>query len=115
MVAETSQKYPLLSVAVSQQYAASDESPMFNWARRRASRLQYRRLFELDGVGPDGSEYTCPVGKDQVAEDGRSFSVQFLSEGDSAASFIGMSVARRLLDMADSSETAYDPSCWTTI
>ncbi len=114
MVAETSEKYPLLSVAVSQRYADSDVNPMFNWATRRATRLQYRRLFELVAVGPDGAEYDCPVGKAEVPDDGRSFAVQLMSEGDSTASFIGMVVARRLLQMAAPATAVYDPS-WSMV
>lgn len=114
MIAETSRRYPLLSVAVSQKYAPSTERPMFNWASRRAGRLQYRRLFELDGVGPDGSLYVCPVGQDEIADDGRSFAIQLMSLGSDSASFIGMAVSRRLLDLADPSNTDYDPA-WAMV
>ena len=84
-----------------QAYGETPDHPMFNWAHRRTSRLRLRRLFELSGVGPDGSEYRCPVGDAKVPDDGRSFSLQLIENGQSSQAFLGMAVSRRLLDVAN--------------
>ena len=114
MMVNTARRYPILSVAVSQRYAPSNERPMFNWANRRASRLEYRRLFELTGVGPNGGIYECPVGKPTIADDYRGLSIQMLDLGGDSAAYIGMAVSRRLLEIANPERPAYDPA-WAMV
>ncbi len=110
LVAETSRRYPLLTVGVMQPHGESSDHPMFNWAQRRTSRLRLRRLFELNDVGPDGSQYECPVGDATVPDDGRSFSIKLFEDGQSAEGFLGMAVSRRLLELANPLQQDYDPA-----
>jgi tetratricopeptide (TPR) repeat protein len=110
LVVETSRRYPLVTVGVMQAYGESNDHPMFNWAQRRTSRLRLRRLFELSGVGPDGSKYICPVGDATVPDDGRSFSVKMVDVEQSSQDFLGMAVSRRLLDVANPTLQDYDPA-----
>ena len=107
------QRYPLLRVGVLQAAAetpAPTDLPMFSWAQWRSERLRRRHLFELTGVGPEGGEYTCPLGAAELADDKRSFSIRVDSVLSSRMT--GVQVAQMLLQVSHPEVPSFNPA-WT--
>jgi tetratricopeptide (TPR) repeat protein len=71
LATEMASIYPLVVVGVDQLSVAPGANRIDRWADQRVGRLTDRRLMELRGVGPEGGEYVCPVGKCERSEDGR--------------------------------------------
>ncbi|MDM4015355.1 ABC transporter substrate-binding protein [Roseiconus lacunae] len=57
LVKKIDEIYPLITVGVLQAARKYDPVRMDNWAARRAGRLLYRNLFEIQGAAPEGGEY----------------------------------------------------------
>ncbi len=101
-VAEISRRYPVVKVGVTRPARDMDPRRAEDWAARRTGRLRYRTLVEIQGYGPDGGEYLCPVGKVEVAPDSRTITItlQNGSRDSIAELFTGYDLANILLDMA---------------
>jgi hypothetical protein len=67
--------YPLVNVGVLQTAKDPDPTRLDNWAARRAGRLLYRVLFEMQGAGPEGGEYNFLFGDTEQAADRQKFSM----------------------------------------
>lgn len=61
--------YPLVSVGVLQAARSYDPVRLDNWAARRAGRLLYRNLFEIQGAAPEGGEYDFLFGETETSPD----------------------------------------------
>ncbi len=99
---EISRRYPVVKVGVTRPARDMDPRRADDWAARRTGRLRYRTLVEIQGYGPDGGEYLCPVGKVDVAPDSRTITItlQRGSRDSIAELFTGYDLANILLDMA---------------
>lgn len=69
LVAKIDEAYPLVSVGVLQAARVYDPVRLDNWAARRAGRLLYRNLFEIQGAAPEGGEYDFLFGTAQPTPD----------------------------------------------
>lgn len=61
--------YPLVNVGVLQSATVLQPTLIDNWAARRAGRLMYRTLFEIQGAGPEGGEYDFIFGETEMSPD----------------------------------------------
>ncbi|MCA9135966.1 MAG: hypothetical protein KDB00_04385 [Planctomycetales bacterium] len=69
LVKRIDEAYPLISVGVLQAARVFDPVRLDNWAARRAGRLLYRNLFEIQGAAPEGGEYDFLFGSVQTTPD----------------------------------------------
>jgi len=69
LVRRIDQEYPLVNVGVLQTATELDPTRLDNWAARRAGRLMYRILFEMQGAGPEGGEYEFLFGSTELSPD----------------------------------------------
>lgn len=67
--------YPLVNVGVLQTAKDPDPTRLDNWAARRAGRLLYRVLFEMQGAGPEGGEYDFLFGDAEQSADRLEFTM----------------------------------------
>ncbi|MDA8744474.1 ABC transporter substrate-binding protein [Rubripirellula amarantea] len=58
--------YPLVNVGVLQSATVFEPTRIDNWAARRAGRLLYRTVFEIQGAGPEGGEYSFIFGDTEM-------------------------------------------------
>lgn len=65
--------YPLVNVGVLQSATVLQPTLIDNWAARRAGRLMYRTLFEIQGAGPEGGEYDFIFGETEMSPDRMKF------------------------------------------
>jgi len=72
--------YPLVNVGVLQTAKNPDPTRLDNWAARRAGRLLYRVLFEMQGAGPEGGEYEFLFGETEQSADRLDFSMMLMPE-----------------------------------
>ncbi|WP_404305854.1 ABC transporter substrate-binding protein [Neorhodopirellula lusitana] len=72
--------YPLVKVGVLQTAKNPDPTRLDNWAARRAGRLLYRVLFEMQGAGPEGGEYEFLFGETEQSPDRMTFSMMLVPE-----------------------------------
>lgn len=68
--------YPLVRVGVLQQATVMNPTRIDNWAARRAGRLIYRTLFEMEGAGPEGGEFDFILGDTDRSDDWMEFDLQ---------------------------------------
>ena len=61
--------YPVANVGVLQAATVLEPVRIDNWAARRAGRLIYRVLFEIQGAGPEGGEYDFIFGDSGTSPD----------------------------------------------
>lgn len=61
--------YPMVNVGVLQSATILEPTRIDNWAARRAGRLMYRTLFEIQGAGPEGGEYDFIFGETEMSPD----------------------------------------------
>ncbi|WP_146518119.1 ABC transporter substrate-binding protein [Stieleria varia] len=61
--------YPLINVGVLQSATVFDPIRLDNWASRRAGRLLYRTLFEMQSAGPEGGQYNFIFGDTEISAD----------------------------------------------
>ncbi|MGB7328185.1 MAG: ABC transporter substrate-binding protein [Rubripirellula sp.] len=61
--------YPMVNVGVLQTATVLEPTRIDNWAARRAGRLMYRTLFEIQGAGPEGGEYDFIFGDTEMSPD----------------------------------------------
>ncbi|MCO8124150.1 ABC transporter substrate-binding protein [Stieleria sp. TO1_6] len=69
LVRKIDEIYPLVSVGVLQSARVYDPVRLDNWAARRAGRLLYRNLFEIQGAAPEGGEYDFLFGTAETTPD----------------------------------------------
>lgn len=65
--------YPMVNVGVLQSATVLEPTRIDNWAARRAGRLMYRTLFEIQGAGPEGGEYEFIFGDTEMSPDRMQF------------------------------------------
>ncbi len=65
--------YPLVNVGVLQSATVFEPTRIDNWASRRAGRLLYRTLFEVQDAGPEGGEYDFIFGETEMSADRMQF------------------------------------------
>ncbi len=73
LIAQIDQVYPLVSVGVLQAATVFEPTRIDNWSSRRAGRLLYRTLFEMQGAGPEGGEYKFIFGETSISPDRTQF------------------------------------------
>ena len=66
---EIHRRYPMVNVGVLQSATELEPTRIDNWAARRAGRLIYRTLFEIQGAGPEGGEYDFIFGEAEMSPD----------------------------------------------
>ncbi len=69
LIREIDTIYPLVNVGVLQSATVLEPTRMDNWGARRAGRLIYRTLFEMQGAGPEGGEYDFIFGDVEMSAD----------------------------------------------
>lgn len=69
LIREIDAIYPLVNVGVLQSATVLDPTRLDNWGARRAGRLIYRTLFEIQGAGPEGGEYEFIFGDVESSPD----------------------------------------------
>ncbi|MEM9827275.1 MAG: ABC transporter substrate-binding protein [Planctomycetota bacterium] len=69
LVQQIDREYPLVNVGVLQAARVFDPIRIDNWSARRAGRLIYRTLFEIQGPGPAGGEYDFIFGDLDISAD----------------------------------------------
>ena len=69
LVKKIDEIYPLVRVGVLQTATVFEPTRIDNWASRRAGRLLYRTLFEMQGAGPEGGEYDFVFGSTEMTPD----------------------------------------------
>ena len=72
--------YPLVRVGVLQTATSFEPTRLDNWAARRAGRLIYRTLFEMEGAGPEGGEYGFIFGEVENSPDRMNFELNLDTE-----------------------------------
>ncbi len=73
--------YPLVNVGVLQSATVLEPTRLDNWGARRAGRLIYRTLFEMQGAGPEGGEYDFIFGKVETSPDRMHFEMVLDMQG----------------------------------
>jgi hypothetical protein len=104
------QKYPRVVVGVGTLATDIVPSHLDDWTARRTSRLLFRTLTEFAGASTEGGKYECPVGEVSTADMGRRLAVRVkmgIGWANGSATLTNSDVARRLLTMADPSNSAY--------
>lgn len=69
LIHKIDEAYPLVSVGVLQAARIYDPVRLDNWGARRAGRLLYRNLFEIQGAAPEGGEYDFLFGEAETTPD----------------------------------------------
>ena len=69
LIRQIDQIYPLVNVGVLQSATVLEPTRLDNWGARRAGRLIYRTLFEIEGAGPEGGEYDFIFGEVETSPD----------------------------------------------
>jgi len=96
-----SQRYPLVTVAVSRSATDLDPRRMGDWAARRAGRLVHRQLTEFVEYGPDGGTYESPWTKITTSSDRREVTLSLNSDqGSSTPRITGHDIANFMLRMS---------------
>ncbi|WP_419189617.1 ABC transporter substrate-binding protein [Stieleria marina] len=73
LIKKIDQIYPLVNVGVLQSATVFEPTRIDNWASRRAGRLLYRSMFEIQGAGPEGGEYDFIFGETDISPDRMTF------------------------------------------
>lgn len=76
LVDEIDTIYPLVNVGVLQTATVFEPTRIDNWAARRAGRLLYRTLFEMQDAGPEGGEYEFIFGETEMSADRMVFNLR---------------------------------------
>ena len=69
LAAEMAERYPLVQVGVLSSAQQAESRSLADPAARRIGRLVQRPLFQYQGMGPEGGEYTCPFGETELSDD----------------------------------------------
>jgi ABC-type transport system substrate-binding protein len=104
------QKYPRVVVGVGSLAADIVPNHLDDWTTRRTSRLLFRTLTEFAGAGTEGGKYDCPVGEVSTTEMGRRLLIELkpgIGWAQGNVTLVNSDVARRLLAMADPTNSAY--------
>lgn len=76
LFSEIHRLYPMVNVGVLQSATVLAPTRIDNWAARRAGRLIYRTLFEIQGAGPEGGEYDFIFGEAEMSPDRMQFDLR---------------------------------------
>jgi ABC-type transport system substrate-binding protein len=109
--AEVARRHPLVIVGVEHPASSLDSRDISNPAARRAGRLVQRGLLEYAGPGPEGGQYTSPLGTVEQSVDG----LELLFNLRSDAELSGYDVARLLLRWAQPGEEGFEPAWARTL
>lgn len=109
LVRKIDEIYPLVKVGVLQTAKDPDPTRLDNWAARRAGRLLYRVLFEMQGAGPEGGEYEFLFGETEQTPDRMKFSMVLSPEKLPAPlnTADGFFIADRLAERVQPSSDVY--------
>lgn len=109
LVRKIDEIYPLVNVGVLQTAKDPDPTRLDNWAARRAGRLLYRVLFEMQGAGPEGGEYEFLFGETEQTPDRMKFSMILTPEKlqPPLSSVNGFFIADRLAERVDPGSDLY--------
>lgn len=108
LLAEISQRYPMLHTGVTQLHAAPHVPAALDRVARRRQLLR-RPLIEITAYTRDGPRYASPWGDAQLAADRRSITFDLVAaNGGGGATVTGYDVSRRLLQKCDPSLAAHD-------
>ena len=80
LIREIDTIYPLVNVGVLQSATSLDPTRLDNWGARRAGRLIYRTLFEIEEAGPEGGEYDFIFGEVETSPDRMHFDLILQSD-----------------------------------
>lgn len=80
LIRRIDEAYPLVNVGVLQSATVFDPVRLDNWAARRAGRLLYRNLFEIQGPAPEGGEYKFLFGSVETTPDRQVLNLNFATE-----------------------------------
>lgn len=69
LISRIAEAYPMVNVGVLQGATVFDPVRLDNWSARRAGRLLYRNLFEIQGPAPEGGEYQFLFGSVETSPD----------------------------------------------
>jgi peptide/nickel transport system substrate-binding protein len=104
LAAKISSIYPMVIVGVTMPTSKADPLAIDNWSARRAGRLTKRLMMDFEKITPEGGQYRFAFGKYSTSDDG----VQFiLSPSGDERREIALSLADRLLGMADKGEPSF--------
>jgi hypothetical protein len=81
LIREIDTVYPLVNVGVLQSATVLEPTRLDNWGARRAGRLIYRTLFEIQGAGPEGGEYDFLFGDVEMSPDRMHFDMLIETQG----------------------------------
>jgi len=103
------EKHPRVTVGVSEPAVDPVPGSLADGAARRSGRLVYRTLTEFAAAGPDGGQYTCPVGEIST-ENPLRLTLRIrpgLRFSSGETTLTGYDVSRRLLAMTDPGDPAF--------
>ena len=99
LIREIDTIYPLVNVGVLQSATVFEPTRLDNWGARRAGRLLYRTLFEMQGAGPEGGEYDFIFGDVEMSPDRMHFDLLLETENARATT-------------RSRSKRIFWPTCW---
>jgi tetratricopeptide (TPR) repeat protein len=111
LIADIARRYPLVIVGVDHPALAFDSRSLHDVAARRAGRLSERLLMEFTGLGPEGGQYTSPLGTIAESDDGRQLRFRLSARSGGATPY---DLSQFLLHRAQPSREAYLPE-WQRI
>lgn len=111
LAAEINRQYPLAVVAVDVLAVEPNMQHIDHWADLRAGRLADRRLTELHVIGPEGGDYTTPLGTLERSDDLRSLTITLSPN----AGFSTYDLLQLLLDGARKGSPAFSPAWAQTL
>ena len=80
LVKRIEEVYPMVNVGVLQGATVFDPVRLDNWSARRAGRLLYRTLFEIQGAAPEGGEYEFLFGTTETTPDRQELTLTLKTE-----------------------------------
>jgi tetratricopeptide (TPR) repeat protein len=109
-------EYPMVIVGVAEVSGAPNPTAMDNWSARRTGHLCQRTLLEFLGAGPEGGQYSCPLGSYEQSDDRRGLTIDLnpAAVTGSGSHVNGYDVSRQLLMMTDPRSPFYQPA-WASL
>ncbi len=105
-------EYPMVIVGVAEAAGAPDPTLIDNWSARRTGHLCQRTLLQFLGAGPEGGQYSCPLGSYEQSDDRRGLTLELnpTAVTGSGSHVDGYDVSRLVLAMADPASPLYQPA-----
>lgn len=112
LLREINRTYPLVRVGVLQSATELDPTRIDNWPARRAGRLIYRSLFEMQDAGPEGGEYEFLFGDFVQSPDRMELQLQLHPERIKGplGQVDAFRLADRLINMSQRDTDTYTPA-----